>query len=444
MARVSSDTGSKQGPLSSGSSGSNRNNSGSSSRGSSSSGGSSGYSGYAGSGGFYSSNGGRSSLYSSSSSNRNNLGSSGFSGSSPKTLSPNHPAYEPAGAERVSGSLSGVNEGWIEHESSKHYKNTADRMNEHLNKYGRDKSYTYTHNMIHRNEYKRAYQAGKTTEKNDEKKGISSSQAAATDSLTNNDLANEKDYSREQLEKEISQINLNTPPSKIRELTIATELAKQQKIVDRNFMGGLVGDAIATGVTPTNIYTAVGSKLVAPEAGKRIGSWTAERGTVLDGKQFTKAQYEAMVKAKKEFNSAINKEESTWGSKIAKYAAKVGTFALSVITGPVGAAFGSAIGAGVNHYNKTKAIEKVGNSLNNPYAKNWAKERNEGIQRGIATDKHIRSYGHSKGYSDNRAGILRAMSANPSQNQGTQIEDLPYYSIPNIDNLWNEVKIKNL
>ena len=366
-------------------------------------------------------------------------------------------SMERAGYERANDSRGG----WQEHESSDNYESTTDRMNRHLDSYGKNNGYTNNFNNTFRNGgfsggNRLSSESGFGGQSVISKSVNSHYQSNANKSLSqyNNPVVDQKNltgglfgkggvqapYSPRQ---DWENVNFFTSQDRLRD--IAHHNTKES--LDREGIGNAVGSQIGTMIgsftEPASMVGAIATgtaQLGATKLGTVADSVLNKESQVLG--KMTPGQRAIYNAESQKVRDAYQEDMDSFGSKFkGGLATAAGIFGGFLTGGLGGSFFGAAGNAIANSQRHKSAMEYAGNKLNSNVINSELEEEAEKSKQGWKDWADMRAMAGNSEPIESQ-GILDRMQKQLGANNGTRSSDNMVYKIPQLVNLWNNISIK--
>ncbi|HDR1137426.1 TPA: hypothetical protein QB301_001229 [Pasteurella multocida] len=343
--------------------------------------------------------------------------------------------------------------GWKEYDSKdreartndREYISTRDRMNNHLSRHGSDKDYTRSFNDYSRSSISSLARTtrGNLAGVNQERKTTLTGQKIENGLLAN--MSNRYSVFNpvdDDIKGPISRIPDHRNPNALNSQNFKyyEQLAEQDFIKDkkRSTMGNTAGGIGASTVAE------MAAGLIGGGTGKQIagavaGLATSNAGDIANaivGKgnrdnlnKIQKTMYDSAYTTRDNYFKTKDGAFDTWDNA-----------ARSALGGAVDFVTKNPLGAGstiANVMNENAALEKTLRRFGSKEGDFYLRENAEKIRQARLEDVLRRKDDES-----NKKGILSAMSHNLHSQSNSIHQKTPYYAIPAIQNLWNNIKVK--
>ncbi|WP_101774981.1 hypothetical protein [Pasteurella oralis] len=355
-------------------------------------------------------------------------------------LEPDHPAYNPSG-EQLSDN---DREGWREHDSGNGYTSTKDRMNSHLNRYGRDQGYTNSFNSYSRSSISSVARAGRGS-----LVGRSQSEPRT---LTGQKIGEGLLANMTQKYSAFNKSNYNPqgPMSRIpdprnpnalnhQNFKYYEQLAEQDFIADKNrrTIGNTAG-GMGASTAAEAVAGLIGGGAGRQIAGALTGLASSNAGGIANAVAGKSNRNDLNATQKAMYDSAYNSRDGYFKTKDGAFdtwdnAARsaLGSAADIVTQNPLGT--GSAI---ANIMNENAALEKTIKTFGTREGEHYLKEKRDKIRQAGIEDAKRRKEDEAN------QGILSTIISRANQYNSDGHKKPPYYAIPSIQNLWNNITVK--
>lgn len=366
-------------------------------------------------------------------------------------------SMERAGYERANDSRGG----WQEHESSDNYESTTDRMNRHLDSYGKNNGYTNNFNNTFRNSgfgggNRLSSESGFGGQSAISKSVNSHYQSNANKSLSqyNNPVVDQKNltgglfgkggvqapYSPRQ---DWENVNFFTSQDRLKDIAQHNTKASLDTAAKGNIIGNHIGTMAGSFLEPTSLPTAIASglgQLALSKAGSIADKVTNQGSPSFD--KLTPSQKAAYTVESQKVRDAYQEDMSSPGSKfIGGLPTAAGILGGFVTGGLGGSFFGAAGNAIANSQRHKSAMEYAGNKLNSNVINSELEEEAEKSKQGWKDWAAMRAMAGNSEPIESQ-GILDRMQKQLGANNGTKSSDNMVYKIPQLVNLWNNISIK--
>ena len=366
-------------------------------------------------------------------------------------------SMERAGYERANDSRGG----WQEHESSDNYESTTDRMNRHLDSYGKNNGYTNNFNNTFRNGgfsggNRLSSESGFGGQSAISKSVNSHYQSNANKSLSqyNNPVVDQKNltgglfgkggvqapYSPRQ---DWENVNFFTSQDRLRDIAQHNTKASLDTEAKGNIVGNhfstMAGSFIETASLPTAIASGLG-QLALSKAGSIADKVTNQGSPSFD--KLTPSQKAAYAVESQKVRDAYQEDMDSLGSKAIGVGGSVAGIIGGLATGGLGGSFFGAAGNAIANSQRHKsAMEYAGNKLNSNVINSELEEEAEKSKQGWKDWAAMRAMAGNSEPIESQ-GILDRMQKQLGANNGTKSSDSMVYKIPQLVNLWNNISIK--
>ena len=373
-------------------------------------------------------------------------------------------SLEKAGYNRVNDSRGG----WREDDSNKNYTSTTDRMNRHLDLYGKNNGYTNNFNNTFRNSdssggnrssSESGFSGGNRSSSESGFSGRSAisqsigshyqSNAAASSavsgdrrSLTNGlfgrDVTKNAPYSARQ---DWDNVDFFTSKDRIRD--IAHHNIKES--LDREGIGNAVGSQIGTMIgyftEPASMVGAIATgaaQLGATKLGTVADSVLNKESQVLG--KMTPGQRAIYNAESQKVRDAYQEDMDSLGSRAAGWGATAAGVVGSLATGGAGGSFfGTVANAFADKYRHNSAMKYAAETLNSPVLKAEIQEDAIKTAQAFRDGEQMRKMAGNTEYTGQ--GILGTMQQRAKVKNGQYKDEENYSSIPQLVNLWNNISV---
>lgn len=345
--------------------------------------------------------------------------------------------------------------GWKEYDSKdrearskdREYINTKERMDNHLSRYGSDKDYTKSFN-----DYSRSSISSLARSTRGNLAGNSQSNPKSTTTLTGEKIENEllaKMTHRNSVFNPIDK-NVQGPMSRISDprnpnalnhqnFKYYEQLAEQDFIADKNrrTIGNTAG-GIGASTAAETVAGLIGGGTGKQIAGAVAGLASSNAGDIANAVIGKSNRNNLNATQKAMYDSAYNPRDSYFKTKDGAFDTWDNA-ARSLIGGAVDFATKNPMGSGssiANVINENAALEKTINKFGTREGGYYLKEKANKIKQASIQDALQRKA------EDSKQGILSSMSKKINQNPSSIHQKTPYYAIPAIQNLWNNITVK--
>lgn len=366
-------------------------------------------------------------------------------------------SLEKAGYDRVNDSRGG----WREDDSNENYTSTTDRMNRHLDSYGKNNGYTNNFNNAFRNGgfgsgNRLSSESGFGGQSAISKSVNSHYQSNANKSLSqyNNPVVDQKNltgglfgkggvqapYSPRQ---DWENVNFFTSQDRLKDIAQHNTKASLDTAAKGNIVGNhfstMAGSFIETASLPTAIASGL-SQLALSKAGSIADKVTNQNSPSLD--KLTPSQKAAYTVESQKVRDAYQEDMSSPGSKFIGGLPTAAGILGGVVTGGLGGSFFGAAGNAIANSQRHKsAMEYAGNKLNSNVINSELEEEAEKSKQGWKDWAAMRAMAGNSEPIESQ-GILDRMQKQLGANNGTKSSDNMVYKIPQLVNLWNNISIK--
>ena len=361
-------------------------------------------------------------------------------------------SLEKAGYNRVNDSRGG----WREDDSNKNYTSTTDRMNRHLDLYGKNNGYTNNFNNTFRNSDSSGGNRSSSESGFSGRSAISQSigshyqsNAAASSavsgdrrSLTNGlfgrDVTKNAPYSARQ---DWDNVDFFTSKDRIRD--IAHHNTKES--LDREGIGNAVGSQIGTMIgsftEPASMIGAIATSAVqlgATKLGTVADSVLNKESQVLG--KMTPGQRAIYNAESQKVRDAYQEDMDSLGSRAAGWGATAAGVVGSLATGGAGGSFfGTVANAFADKYRHNSAMKYAAETLNSPVLKAEIQEDAIKTAQAFRDGEQMRKMAGNTEYTGQ--GILGTMQQRAKVKNGQYKDEENYSSIPQLVNLWNNISV---
>lgn len=366
-------------------------------------------------------------------------------------------SLEKAGYDRVNDSRGG----WREDDSNENYTSTTDRMNRHLDLYGKNNGYTNNFNNTFRNSgfgggNRLSSESGFGGQSAISKSVNSHYQSNANKSLSqyNNPVVDQKNltsglfgkggvqapYSPRQ---DWENVNFFTSQDRLRDIAQHNTKASLDTEAKGNIVGNhfstMAGSFIETSSLPTAIASGLG-QLALSKAGSIADKVTNQASPSFD--KLTPSQKAAYAVESQKVRDAYQEDMDSLGSKAIGVGGSVAGIIGGLATGGLGGSFFGAAGNAIaNSHRHKSAMEYTGNKLNSNVINSELEEEAEKSKQGWKDWAAMRAMAGNSEPIESQ-GILDRMQKQLGANNGTKSSDNMVYKIPQLVNLWNNISIK--
>lgn len=366
-------------------------------------------------------------------------------------------SMERAGYERANDSRGG----WQEHESSDNYESTTDRMNRHLDSYGKNNGYTNNFNNTFRNGgfsggNRLSSESGFGGQSAISKSVNSHYQSNANKSLSqyNNPVVDQKNltgglfgkggvqapYSARQ---DWDNINALTPKDRIRDIAhhyVGESLSREHK---GNAIGSVVSSIVGSTLEPTSMAEAIASgvtQLGLTKTGTAADALLNKEDKILG--RMTPGQKAVYQTESQKVKDAFSEDMDGWGSKLKGWGATALGFVGGAATGGVGTApIGTAAKVIADNSRYNSAMQHAADKVNSPVLNEMIIEDKAKKAQAMKDWAAMRAMAGNSEPMESQ-GILDRMQKQLGANNGTKSSDSMVYKIPQLVNLWNNISIK--
>lgn len=366
-------------------------------------------------------------------------------------------SMERAGYERANDSRGG----WQEHESSDNYESTTDRMNRHLDSYGKNNGYTNNFNNTFRNGgfsggNRLSSESGFGGQSAISKSVNSHYQSNANKSLSqyNNPVVDQKNltgglfgkggvqapYSARQ---DWDNINALTPKDRIRDIAhhyVGESLSREHK---GNAIGSVVSSIVGSTLEPTSMAEAIASgvtQLGLTKTGTAADALLNKEDKILG--RMTPGQKAVYQTESQKVKDAFSEDMDGWGSKLKGWGATALGFVGGAATGGVGTApIGTAAKVIADNSRYNSAMQHAADKVNSPVLNEMIIEDKAKKAQAMKDWAAMRAMAGNSEPIESQ-GILDRMQKQLGANNGTKSSDNMVYKIPQLVNLWNNISIK--
>ncbi len=366
-------------------------------------------------------------------------------------------SLEKAGYDRVNDSRGG----WREDDSNENYTSTTDRMNRHLDLYGKNNGYTNNFNNTFRNSgfgggNRLSSESGFGGQSAISKSVNSHYQSNANKSLSqyNNPVVDQKNltgglfgkggvqapYSPRQ---DWENVNFFTSQDRLKDIAQHNTKASLDTAAKGNIIGNHIGTMAGSFLEPTSLPTAIASglgQLALSKAGSIADKVTNQGSPSFD--KLTPSQKAAYTVESQKVRDAYQEDMSSPGSKFIGGLPTAAGILGGVVTGGLGGSFFGAAGNAIANSQRHKsAMEYAGNKLNSNVINSELEEEAEKSKQGWKDWAAMRAMAGNSEPIESQ-GILDRMQKQLGANNGTKSSDNMVYKIPQLVNLWNNISIK--
>lgn len=366
-------------------------------------------------------------------------------------------SMERAGYERANDSRGG----WQEHESSDNYESTTDRMNRHLDSYGKNNGYTNNFNNTFRNGgfsggNRLSSESGFGGQSAISKSVNSHYQSNTNKSLSqyNNPVVDQKNltgglfgkggvqapYSARQ---DWDNINALTPKDRIRDIAhhyAGESLSREHK---GNAIGSVVSSIVGSTLEPTSMAEAIASgvtQLGLTKTGTAADALLNKEDKILG--RMTPGQKAVYQTESQKVKDAFSEDMDGWGSKLKGWGATALGFVGGAATGGVGTApIGTAAKVIADNSRYNSAMQHAADKVNSPVLNEMIIEDKAKKAQAMKDWAAMRAMAGNSEPIESQ-GILDRMQKQLGANNGTKSSDSMVYKIPQLVNLWNNISIK--
>ena len=366
-------------------------------------------------------------------------------------------SMERAGYERANDSRGG----WQEHESSDNYESTTDRMNRHLDSYGKNNGYTNNFNNTFRNGgfsggNRLSSESGFGGQSAISKSVNSHYQSNANKSLSqyNNPVVDQKNltgglfgkggvqapYSARQ---DWDNINALTPKDRIRDIAhhyVGESLSREHK---GNAIGSVVSSIVGSTLEPTSMAEAIASgvtQLGLTKTGTAADALLNKEDKILG--RMTPGQKAVYQTESQKVKEAFSEDMDGCGSKLKGWGATALGFVGGAATGGVGTApIGTAAKVIADNSRYNSAMQHAADKVNSPVLNEMIIEDKAKKAQAMKDWEQMRKMAGNSEPIESQ-GILDRMQKQLGANNGTKSSDSMVYKIPQLVNLWNNISIK--
>lgn len=366
-------------------------------------------------------------------------------------------SMERAGYERANDSRGG----WQEHESSDNYESTTDRMNRHLDSYGKNNGYTNNFNNTFRSGgfgggNRLSSESGFGGQSAISKSVNSHYQSNTNKSLSqyNNPVVDQKNltgglfgkggvqapYSARQ---DWDNINALTPKDRIRDIAhhyAGESLSREHK---GNAIGSVVSSIVGSTLEPTSMAEAIASgvtQLGLTKTGTAADALLNKEDKILG--RMTPGQKAVYQTESQKVKDAFSEDMDGWGSKLKGWGATALGFVGGAATGGVGTApIGTAAKVIADNSRYNSAMQHAADKVNSPVLNEMIIEDKAKKAQAMKDWAAMRAMAGNSEPIESQ-GILDRMQKQLGANNGTKSSDSMVYKIPQLVNLWNNISIK--
>ena len=365
-------------------------------------------------------------------------------------------SMERAGYERANDSRGG----WREDDSNENYTSTTDRMNRHLDLYGKNNGYTNNFNNTFRNG---GFGGGNLGGGNgfSGQSAISKSvnshyQSNANKSLSqyNNPVVDQKNltgglfgkggvqapYSPRQ---DWENVNFFTSQDRLKDIAQHNTKASLDAEAKGNIVGNHISTMAGSFLEPASLPTAIASglgQLALSKAGSIADKVTNQSSPSLD--KLTPSQKAAYAVESQRVRDAYQEDMDSLRSKAIGVGGSIAGIIGGLATGGLGGSFFGAVGNAIaNNQRHKSAMEYAGNKLNSNVINSELEEEAEKAKQGWKDWAAMREMAGNSEPIESQ-GILDRMQKQLGANNGTKSSDNTVYKIPQLVNLWNNISIK--
>lgn len=361
-------------------------------------------------------------------------------------------SLEKAGYDRVNNGRGG----WREDDSNKNYTSTTDRMNRHLDLYGKNNGYTNNFNNTFRNGDSSGGNRSSSESGFSGRSAISQSigshyqsNAAASSafsgdkrSLTNGsfgrDVTKNAPYSARQ---DWDNINALTPKDRIRDIAhhyAGESLSREHK---GNAIGSVVSSIVGSTLEPTSTAEAiasVGAQLGLTKTGTAADALLNKEDKILG--RMTPGQKAVYQTESQKVKDAFSEDMDSWGSKLKGWGATALGFVGGAATGGVGTApIGTAAKVIADNSRYNSAMQYAADKVNSPVLNEMIIEDKAKKAQAMKDWEQMRKIAGNTEYVGQ--GILGTMQQRAKVKNGQYKEEENYSSIPQLVNLWNNISV---
>lgn len=366
-------------------------------------------------------------------------------------------SLEKAGYDRVNDSRGG----WREDDSNENYTSTTDRMNRHLDSYGKNNGYTNNFNNTFRNGgfgggNRLSSESGFGGQSAISKSVNSHYQSNANKSLSqyNNPVVDQKNltgglfgkggvqapYSARQ---DWDNINALTPKDRIRDIAhhyAGKSLSREHK---GNTIGSVVSSIVGSTLEPTSMAEAIASgvtQLGLTKTGTAADALLNKEDKILG--RMTPGQKAVYQTESQKVKDAFSEDMDGWGSKLKGWGATALGFVGGAATGGVGTApIGTAAKVIADNSRYNSAMQHAADKVNSPVLNEMIIEDKAKKAQAMKDWEQMRKMAGNSEPIESQ-GILDRMQKQLGDNNGTKSSDSMVYKIPQLVNLWNNISIK--
>lgn len=366
-------------------------------------------------------------------------------------------SLEKAGYDRVNDSRGG----WREDDSNENYTSTTDRMNRHLDLYGKNNGYTNNFNNTFRNSgfgggNRLSSESGFGGQSAISKSVNSHYQSNANKSLSqyNNPVVDQKNltgglfgkggvqapYSPRQ---DWENVSFFTSQDRLKDIAQHNTKASLDTEAKGNIVGNHISTMAGSFLEPTSLPTAIASglgQLALSKAGSIADKVTNQSSPSLD--KLTPSQKAAYAVESQKVRDAYQEDIDSLKSKAIGFAGSGLGILGGAVLGPAGGSFfGSAAKTMADNYRHKSAMEYAGNKLNSNVINGELEEEAEKSKQGWKDWAAMRAMAGNSEPIESQ-GILDRMQKQLGINNSTKSSDNTVYKIPQLVNLWNNISIK--
>nr|WP_315539031.1 hypothetical protein [uncultured Haemophilus sp.] len=362
-------------------------------------------------------------------------------------------SMERAGYERANDSRGG----WREDDSNENYTSTTDRMNRHLDLYGKNNGYTNNFNNAFRNGgfggNRLSSESGFGGQSAISKSVNSHYQSNANKSLSqyNNPSVDQKNltgglfgksgvqapYSARQ---DWDNITAFTSRDRIRDIAHHYAGESLSREHNGNVIGSVVSSIVGSTFEPTSAVEAIASgvsQLGLTKAGTAADTLLNKEGEILG--RMTPGQKAVYQTESQKVKDAFSEDMDGWGSKLKGWGATALGFIGGAATGGVGTApIGTATKVIADNSRYNSAMQHAADKVNSPVLNEMIIEDKVKKAQAMKDWEQMRKIAGNTEYAGQ--GILGTMQQRAKVKNG-QYKNEEDYSIPQLVNLWNNISV---
>lgn len=361
-------------------------------------------------------------------------------------------SLEKAGYNRVNDSRGG----WREDDSNKNYTSTTDRMNRHLDLYGKNNGYTNNFNNTFRNSDSSGGNRSSSESGFSGRSAISQSigshyqsNAAASSavsgdrrSLTNGlfgrDVTKNAPYSARQ---DWDNVDFFTSKDRIRDIAHHYAGESLSREHNGNVIGSVVSSIIGSTLEPTSMAEAIASgvtQLGLTKAGTAADTLLNKEGEILG--RMTPGQKAVYQTESQKVKDAFSEDMDSLGSKLKGWGATALGFVGGAATGGVGTApIGTAAKVIADNSRYNSAMQHAADKVNSPVLNEMIIEDKVKKAQAMKDWEQMRKMAGNTEYVGQ--GILGTMQQRAKVKNGQYKDEENYSSIPQLVNLWNNISV---